>query len=85
MTIPLEMGSNAAIKDAVKRRLGVSFVSRSTVERELTSGELRSIQVRGLVLTRFLYVVYHRRRPLSPAASAFLHFLKANPLKPDRR
>lgn len=85
MTISLEMGSNAAIKDAVKRGLGVSFVSRSTVERELATGELASVQVRGLVLTRTLYAVHHRRRPLSPAASAFLRFLKANPLQPDRR
>jgi DNA-binding transcriptional LysR family regulator len=85
MTITLEMGSNAAIKDAVKRGLGVSFVSGSTVERELSAGELVSVQVRGLVLTRYLYAVYHRRRPLSPAAAAFLRFLKANPLKPDRR
>ncbi len=85
LTISLEMGSNGAIKDAVKRGLGVSFVSRSTVERELASGELASVQVRGLILSRHLYAVYHRRRPLSPAASAFLHFLKANPLQPDRR
>src|SRR3954466_10722091 len=85
MTISLELGSNAAIKDAVRRGLGASFVSCSTVERELSAGELVSVPVRGLVLTRFLYAVYYRRRPLSPAASAFLHFLKANPLKPDRR
>lgn len=85
MTITLELGSNAAIKDAVRRGLGVSFVSRSTVERELSAGELVSVQVRGLVLSRFLYAIFDRRRPLSPPASAFLHFLKANPLKPDRR
>src|SRR5262249_2841794 len=85
MNVTLEMGSNAAIKDAVKRGLGVSFVSRSTVERELCSAELKAISVRGLVLTRTLYAVHHRRRPLSPAASAFLLFLEAHPLKPDRR
>jgi DNA-binding transcriptional LysR family regulator len=85
MTISLEMGSNAAIKDAVKRGLGVSFVSRSTVERELSAGELVSVRVRGLSLTRHFYAVYHRRRRPSPAASAFLHFLKENALKPDRR
>lgn len=85
MTISLEMGSNAAIKDAVRRGLGISFVSRSTVERELSTGELVSVRVRGLALTRHLYAVYHRRRPLSSSASAFLTFLRANPLKPDRR
>jgi DNA-binding transcriptional LysR family regulator len=85
MNITLEMGSTAAIKDAVRRGLGASFVSRSTVERELGSGELKTIAVRGLTLTRTLYAVYHRRRPLSPAASAFLHFLESHPLMPDRR
>jgi DNA-binding transcriptional LysR family regulator len=85
MNVTLEMGSNAAIKDAVRRGLGVSFMSRSTVARELAAGELKAVPVRGLVLTRYLYAVSHRRRPLSPAASAFLHFLKAHPLKPDRR
>src|SRR5262249_55483172 len=85
MNITLEMGRNPAIKDAVKRGLGVSFVSHSTVERELCSGELTTVRVRGLALTRYLYAVYHRRRPLSPPASAFLHFVKAHPLKPDRR
>jgi DNA-binding transcriptional LysR family regulator len=84
MNVTLEMGSNAAIKDAVKRGLGVSFVSLSTVERELGSGELQAVSVRGLVLTRTLYAVHHRRRPLSPAATAFLRFLEAHPLKPDR-
>jgi DNA-binding transcriptional LysR family regulator len=85
MTISLEMGSNAAIKDAVKRGLGASFVSRSTIKRELAAGELVAMPVRGLVLNRYFYAVYHRRRPLTPAASAFLRFLKANPLQPDRR
>ncbi|MEJ7637360.1 MAG: selenium metabolism-associated LysR family transcriptional regulator [Singulisphaera sp.] len=85
MNITLEMGSNAAIKDAVRRGLGSSFVSRSTVERELSSGELRAVPVRGLVVTRHLYVVHHRRRPLSPAAMVFLHFLQSHPLKPDRQ
>lgn len=85
MNITLEMGSTAAIKDAVRRGLGASFVSRSSVERELAAGELRAIAVRGLAITRALYAVFLRRRPLSPAASAFLHFLEAHPLKPDRR
>jgi hypothetical protein len=29
-------------------------------------------------------VVHHRRRPLSPAASAFLHFLAAHPIRPEQ-
>lgn len=85
MNIAFEVGSLGAIKVAVGRGLGVSFVSRSTVIRELAAGELASVPVSGLDLTRSIYVIRHARRPLSPAAAAFLHFLKANPPGLDRR
>ena len=80
LEIALELGSNAAIKDAVKRGLGVAFLSRLAVTRELDAKELRAVAVRGLCLTRDFYLVYQRRRPLSPAASVFLHFLESHPL-----
>jgi DNA-binding transcriptional LysR family regulator len=80
LKISLELGSNAAIKDAVKRGLGVAFLSRLAVKRELESEELRAVAVRGLCLTRHFYLVYHRRRPLSPAARVFLHYVESHPI-----
>jgi DNA-binding transcriptional LysR family regulator len=80
LNVSLELGSNAAIKDAVKRGLGVAFLSQFCVKRELDSKELRAVTVRGLCLTRDFYLAYHRRRPLSPAASVFLHFVESHPL-----
>jgi len=80
LSVSLELGSNAGIKDAVKRGLGVAFLSRFCVQRELDAKELRAVSVRGLGLTRQFYLVYHRRRPLSPAASTFLHFLESHPI-----
>lgn len=80
LNVALELGSNAAIKDAVKRGLGVAFLSRFAVERELEAEELRSVAVRGLRLARRFYAVHHRRRPLSPAANTFLHFLESHPI-----
>lgn len=84
MRVALEMGSNAAIKDAVKRGLGASFVSAAAVARELNAGELRSIHVRGLALTRTLYAIYLKRIALAPTAFAFLTFLKSHPMRRDR-
>ncbi len=78
LNITLELGSNAAIKDAVKRGLGVAFLSRLAVRREVDADELRAVTVGGLSLARRFYLVYHRRRPLSPAASVFLHFLESH-------
>jgi DNA-binding transcriptional LysR family regulator len=80
MNVTLELGSNAAIKDAVRRGLGVAFLSRLAVRRELDAGELRAVTVGGLSLARRFYLVSHRRRPLSPAASVFLHFLESHRL-----
>jgi DNA-binding transcriptional LysR family regulator len=80
LSVSLELGSNAGIKDAVKRGLGVAFLSRFCVQKELAAKELRSVRVPSLDLSRQFYVVYHQRRPLSPAASVFLHFLESHPL-----
>jgi len=82
LSVTLELGSNAAIKDAVSRGLGVAFLSQLAVRRELGS-ELRTVAIKGLDLTRHFYLVFHRRRPLPPAAAVFLHFLETHPLDAD--
>ena len=80
LNVALELGSNAAIKDAVRRGLGVAFLSRLAVERELDAKELRAVAVRGLRLSRNFFLIHHRRRPLSPAAGVFLHFVESHPI-----
>jgi DNA-binding transcriptional LysR family regulator len=80
LRVSLELGSNTAIKDAVKRGLGVAFLSRLAVKGELAVNELRAVSVRGLRLTRQFYLVYRRTRPLSPAADAFLRFVESHPI-----
>jgi DNA-binding transcriptional LysR family regulator len=60
--------------------MGIAFLSRLAVRRELDAGELRAVAVAGLALHRRFYAVHHRRRPLSTAASVFLQFLEAHPI-----
>ena len=83
LNVMLELGSNAAIMDAVRRGLGVAFLSQRAVQRDLDSEELRTVTVQGLDLTRQLYLVVHRRRPLPMAAIVFLHFLESHPFQAD--
>jgi DNA-binding transcriptional LysR family regulator len=78
LNITLELGSNTAIKDTVKRGFGVAFLSLLAVQRDIDAGELRAVTVSGLSLARQFYLVYHRHRPLSPAAFAFVNFLESH-------
>ncbi len=75
LNIRLELGSNEAVKQTVAAGLGISIVSRSAVEAELTSGEIALLDVQGLPLRRQWYVVRPERKILTVAARAFQEFL----------
>jgi LysR family transcriptional regulator, low CO2-responsive transcriptional regulator len=81
LNVTLELGSNSAIKDAVTRGVGVAFLSQLAVQRELGAKELHALAIKGLDLDRSFYLVYDRRRPLSLAAVAFMHFVEVHPLE----
>ena len=73
----MSLGSTEAIKRAVARGLGVSFVSRLTVELELAAGRLATLPVRGLTIERDLHLVTLRGKTASPAAAAFIDLIRA--------
>lgn len=78
--VTLELGSNEAIKDAVLRGIGVAVLSTRAVEEDLAHRRLREVPVEGLDLTRELYIITDRRRPLPSPARAFMHFLETQQL-----
>jgi DNA-binding transcriptional LysR family regulator len=84
LSVVLELGSNAAIKDAVRRGFGIAFLSDRSVRRELEAREFRATKVRDLDLARQIYIVVDRRRPLSPAAAAFVQFVETHAGLADR-
>ena len=69
-----------AIKQAVLARCGVAFISEMAVRGELKRGELVSISLSGLSITRGFFLVHRKGRTLSPAAVAFSVILRQ--LKP---
>jgi DNA-binding transcriptional LysR family regulator len=75
--IALELGSNEAIKESVRRGLGVSVISGHAVEKELQSGQLHAVRITDLPLRRELYLVRDTRRALPTTAVAFLEFALA--------
>lgn len=76
-----EMGSNEAIRQAVKTGGGIALISRLAVASDIKHRELNAIPVTGLKLTREFYLITHRHRSRSPICNAFLKFVSA-PTRP---
>ena len=70
----LTLGSNGAIKEAVRLGLGVSLQSRVAVEHELRAGTLEEIHVRGGLPQREWYALHSATVPPRPAVTQFLEF-----------
>ena len=70
-----EVNSVEAIKTAVACNLGVAFVSKLAVEREVAAGQLHALTVKGIPLTRSLRCVANPARYQSRAVRAFIHLM----------
>lgn len=82
LRVALELGSNEAIKEAVRRGVGVAVMSVLAVQREIKSGTLQARVIKDIDCDREMFVVQDRRRVPPLTARLFLHFLDANPV-PD--
>lgn len=69
-----ELGLQESAKSAVEHGLGVTFISRLAVERELAEGRLATARVEGLDLDRVFYLVRLAARTPSRAVREFLAF-----------
>jgi len=75
--VVLEMGSTSSVKEGVKAKLGLAFISGRATEGEVRQGAFSRIDVEGLEpISRQIYIVSHRRRTLSPMGMEFLRFLR---------
>lgn len=75
--VVMEMGSTSSVKEGVKAKLGLAFISRRATREELRQGVLSQIDVEGIgPILRQIYIVSHRGRTLSPIGVEFLRFLK---------
>ncbi len=73
-----EIGSTAAVKEAVKAKLGVAIVSKRAVVDAIGCGKLCSVGIDGQQLGRPFYLVQRKNRALSPVTATFLDFLVAH-------
>lgn len=72
-----QLQSTESIKQAVKNGLGVSVISRLAVEDFLASGDVLALPLKSTHPQRSFYLVYHKKRPLSPAAEVFIREVRS--------
>lgn len=78
MRVALEFDNIEAIKRGVESESGVAILPEPTVRREVHSGQLVSVAVRGMELQRPLSLIHRRRKVITPAMEAFVDILKAS-------
>ena len=65
------LSSNEAVKQAVQAGLGLAVISRQTIDLELETGRLMTLQSEQLALERQWFLLYRSYRRLSPTALKF--------------
>ena len=70
----MNLDSTEAIKSAVEAGLGIGFVSRWAISKELELGALQSVPVRGLQIARHFSIVTRTGPELQDASAAFRAF-----------
>lgn len=65
------LGSSEAVKRAVLNGTGYAFISAMSVAEEIATGQLVTIRIPGVAITRKFYAARRAGRELSPAAGAF--------------
>ncbi len=75
LNVVATLGSNAAVKEAIKEDLGVSILSAISIRDEVQCGRLRKIRLQGIALKRSFYVVTLKKRTLPNHYTVFLKTL----------
>ncbi len=73
--VGMEMASNETIKQAVMAGMGVSFISRHTIDLEIQTQRLAVLNVSGTPVIKQWHVAYLSKTRLSPTAEAFRRFV----------
>lgn len=73
--VGMEMASNETIKQAVMAGMGLSFISRHTIDLELATGRLIALDVRGLPVVRHWHLAHLSQKRLSPIAQEFKSYV----------
>lgn len=69
------LGSSTAIKEGIKKGLGISIISSLAIAEELKAGSIKALRINGVIMTRTFYMIRDKRRSASPLCQALFDFL----------
>lgn len=72
----MELTSNEAVKQAVLAGLGLSIMPLIGIKKELASGDMKIIPVKGLPITTSWQLIWLSAKKHTPVAQAFLSFIE---------
>lgn len=75
LNILITLGNAEAIALAVQEGIGVGLISKMVIDR-LCSGKVAEVRVRGIDISRQIYIGRNSRRPATGAQAAFWDFIK---------
>lgn len=75
LNIVAEVESNETIKKLVELGLGISFLSKRSIEKEVNEGLIKCLPINDEYISRKFYFVYHKKRVLSPLSETFKDFI----------
>jgi DNA-binding transcriptional LysR family regulator len=78
-----EIGSTAAVKEAVKAGIGVAILSQYAVKDDVACGRLVTIRIKEQRLRRPFYLIKRKNKALPPVASTFFEYLQERAVEKD--
>src|SRR5881392_1980051 len=75
--VRLELGLQESVRSAVAAGHGVTFISRTAIEADVTAGTIAMARVRGLDPAREIFLVRSSGRAQTRAAQSFVDFARA--------
>jgi LysR family transcriptional regulator, transcriptional activator of the cysJI operon len=74
LNVILELENTQSIKSAVESGMGISIISKASVQHELRLKTLKQLTIKDMNLKRDFYSVYDEKK-LNPASESFLNFI----------
>jgi len=82
--VVMELGENEAIKRAVSSGLGMTIISAAVAGRELETGSLKAVKLRGAGIFRRFYIIHHKDKYISRLIRAFMDEALCFPMSENR-